>query len=67
MSTTAEVGSPRYLPQLLALRAGTDPERVFIEDADSGRAYTYAETEQQVALWIARLMALGVRSAIQCW
>lgn len=62
MSTTAETDSPRYLPQLLASRAETNPERVFIQEAASGRVYTYAETEQQVSLWVARLLALGVRA-----
>src|ERR1700683_3258181 len=62
MSTTAGTDSPRYLPQLLASRAETNPERVFIQEAASGRVHTYAETEQQVSLWVARLLALGVRA-----
>jgi crotonobetaine/carnitine-CoA ligase len=48
------------LPSLLAERAATDPDRIFLQEV-TGAACTYGELEQTVARWMAALRQAGVR------
>lgn len=48
------------LPNLLADRAATTPDRVFLQHVD-GAECTFGELEQAVLWWAAALASLGVR------
>jgi carnitine-CoA ligase len=62
MAVGSATESELYLPELLSERAANDPRRIFLHEAETGIAHTYAESAEQVSLWEARLRALGVRS-----
>jgi crotonobetaine/carnitine-CoA ligase len=62
MGAPNDAESQLYLPELAATRAASDPRRVFLHDADSGQAFTYADTEVEVRRWAARLRGAGVAS-----
>jgi crotonobetaine/carnitine-CoA ligase len=49
----------KSLPQLLAERVRTQPDRPFLQEAD-GPALTYAEAYEQASQWVTVLRSLGV-------
>ncbi|PBC36025.1 ATP-dependent acyl-CoA ligase [Rhodococcus sp. ACPA4] len=49
------------LPELLSLRAGTDPDALYIQDAEAGAALTYGEADILARGWAHGLARAGVQ------